>query len=222
MKSITVPVTGNTLRERAESYLRGAAEWWRRDHPGFYYQGPGDFLLQHGQWFTDVELMAGGEPGKCYGSSIIFGARYGEKYFEGYAIQPMNALHGEDVAEALIPHAWTVHPDKPHTVRDWTWHVPGSLYVGVEFSLERADDCTWNGDACVLWDDHRGFPIYRQPWQGEPPDLVWPFSDRLELARHPTPEKVRAWQEANPEATMPGRPTANEAVIMPRRADADR
>lgn len=221
MKQHFVPRPDGTLRDRAESYLRAAADQWRRERPGFHYAGPADFLLQHGEWFTNVQLMPGGQPGKCYGTSIVFAVRYGERYFEGYAIQPLNNFRGSDLAEALIPHAWTVHPENPDTVHDWTWPVAGSIYVGTEFSVERADDCTWNGDACVLWDEHRGFPLYRQPWHGEPPDLIWPPSDRLDIARDPTPEKVLAWQQANPEATAPGHLTSHEALILPRRDRAD-
>lgn len=157
--------------------------------PELVYKGAGDFLLQHGTFFTRVAEIP--EPhraprGFCYGSAIAAAGKYGEKYFEGVALAPVceSTRVRESEQGILAMHAWNVHPDRPNLVIDRTWwDAPGAIYCGVEFSVERADDCTWNGDACVLHDNLRGFPLFRQRWNGEPAGLVWPVSERLEIIR---------------------------------------
>ena len=40
-------------------------------------------------------------------------------------------------------------------------------YQGTPFTVARAYDCSWHGDACVLDDFNRGWPILRERWPGE-------------------------------------------------------
>jgi hypothetical protein len=93
-------------------------------------------------------------------------------YVEGWATIP-----------GLIPveHAWVT--DAGRRVYEVTWETPGDAYWGMEFSVERADDVTWNGDATVLNDFRRRHPLLSQHWTGEPPGQVWPHSPRLARLR---------------------------------------
>lgn len=160
-------------------------------HPGLVYQGPGDFVLSHGVFFHKATCPPGERaPARmCFGIAINHAAWKGEKYFEGFAWAPGT--------NQLMHHAWTVRPEEPDVALDRTWPIPGILYVGVEFSVERADDATWNGDAAVLIDEARGYQLYRQPWEGEPPDLVWPPSERLEILRSRDTRRAVAFLAAN-------------------------
>jgi hypothetical protein len=67
---------------------------------------------------------------------------------------------------------------------DSTWCNTGLAYIGVEFSIERADDATWNGDGHILGDEYRGYPIFREPWKGEDYTIQWPYSDRIEAFKN--------------------------------------
>ena len=75
-----------------------------------------------------------------------------------------------------VPHAWNL--DEDGRVVDIT--LPDDFvppyerqYRGVAFSAARAHDCSWNGDASVLDDFNRGYPLLRERWQGDgsPGDL---------------------------------------------------
>lgn len=150
--------------------------------PELVYRGIGDFLLQHGTWYTRVANIPRSQRtprGYCYGTAIACAAQYGEKYVEGVAL-------GYD-GSCLAMHAWNIHPEYPTVVVDRSWgDAPGLIYCGVEFSVGRADDATWQGDSCVLNDFNRGYPLFRQPWAGEPGGLTWresPVTALLKLAQ---------------------------------------
>lgn len=161
---------------------------------GLAYRGPADFVLQHGEWFDPAPLpphIPPALPGHCHANAMDAAALYGLDYVEGFALEPDNSeaiLHAwnADAAGGLVDATWTGMRGWL-TIRDGrpTMFVgrPGSAYLGVRFSVERADDCTWNGDACVLDDRHRGWPLLRSPWHGEPAGLEWPPSPRLEAVR---------------------------------------
>jgi hypothetical protein len=166
--------------------------------PGLAYRGPADFVLQHGRWFRLLPYPAGYPslpPKVCYGNSIAMASGYfphtGLRYVEGFALFPCVVAYNlnsksplvlPDPAQAMpVSHAWNT--DAQGRLIDATWCNGALAYRGVEFSLERADDCCWNGDGCVLDDRHRGWPLLRERWQGEPAGLVWPRSPRLEALR---------------------------------------
>jgi hypothetical protein len=143
---------------------------------GYVYNGAADFLLQHGKWYEPMpypEGMWDGVPKCCFGNSIIAAVKYGLRYVEGFAVANLGIrLH------LPVHHAWNV--DSSGRLYDSTWKPIGLAYFGVEFSVERADDATWNGDASVLNDYQRGNPLFRQRWNGEPHNKKWPRSERLE------------------------------------------
>ena len=139
---------------------------------GFAYTSAADFLVQHGVDYRPGHAWLHYPRGtqlQCFGNAIKLAAQYGLRYCEGVALSPK----GE-----VIAHGWNL--DDKGLLVDSTWCKTGLVYIGVEFSLERADDATWNGDASVLADEHRGFPLFRQRWTGEDPAIVWPYSDRIE------------------------------------------
>lgn len=144
--------------------------------PGLFYRNAADFVLRHGDWYEPAPLPPGVRPGLprlCFGNAIANCIRFHDwLYVEGFALTP----------EGLpFHHAWNL--DAGNMLRDTTWQNRGLAYLGVVFALGRADDATWNGDASVLDDRHRGFPLFRQPWRGEDWNRVWPPSEALILAR---------------------------------------
>jgi hypothetical protein len=156
--------------------------------PGYFYSGPHDFILQEGRWYEPGPFPRGiprGPARMCFGNAITLAARLGLRYIEGYA------LHGRQV----LHHAWNT--DSSHRLIDCTWRNQGLAYLGVHFSVERADDATWNGDASVLDDHKRGWPLLCAPWEGEPPGLEWPFSPRLAAARMAQAKSTVAQNSAN-------------------------
>jgi hypothetical protein len=144
--------------------------------PELVYSSPYDFVLQHGRDYKIVPWKWGkegvGVQKQCFGNSIALAAKYDLKYVEGFTL----AVTGE-----LIMHAWNAFPNGE--VMDSTWANTGLAYFGVEFSVERGDDATWNGDACVLNDDNRNYPIFHQKWEGEDYSIQWPPSDRLDAIK---------------------------------------
>jgi hypothetical protein len=194
VEALVRPMIEDCLRKEAENF----GEW-----PGLVYRGPADFVLQHGVWFTSVAQVPKDQSmprGYCYGAAINMAVLCGEKYFEGFAV------FNNGGTAAVTPHAWNVNPSRPDVVIDRTWQdSPGLLYVGVEFSAERADDATWNGDACVLLDDKRGYPLFKQRWEGEPPNLSWPASERLEMLRSGDKDRARAWFDKNKHHMLRGK-----------------
>jgi hypothetical protein len=178
-------------------YIELSFEMLNRDAPpeGFFYKNSYDFLLRHGKAFEPRELPAKmwqGPPRACYGNSIVLGVVAGLRYVEGIAVPQITS-------GAFFPceHAWNTDAEGRFAF-DATWHEPGVAYFGVEFSVERADDATWNGDSCVLNDYQRRHPLMRQEWKGEDWAKRWPKSRRLDLIRrnykagnwrrHPSPE----------------------------------
>jgi hypothetical protein len=165
--------------------------------PGLMYTSLFDFVLQHGHDYRPVAWSGKCQRGverQCYGNAITAGGRLGLKYVEGVAVTP----DGD-----VIPHAWNADTDDE--LIDTTWLNTGLVYLGVEFSLERADDATWNGDAHILNDELQQYPVFRQRWQGEDYSLKWPFSDRLEALRvwretgiYHHPRSIRAWLTERP------------------------
>ena len=153
---------------------------------GFAYNGPEDFVLQHGEWFEPIPLPAEfeyGPPKTCFGTSIALAAMKGLTYVEGFAYW--------SGAGFPIPHAWNT--DESGRLIDATWRavheatgvrlpMQGAAYLGLRFSLGRADDATWNGDGSILDDWQRRWPIFEQPWEGEDFEHEWPNPSPVLLA----------------------------------------
>lgn len=162
-------------------YLRTMREMRRQMKmpPEFHYCGMEDFLLQHGQWY-DVRPWDGrykqGVPKMCFGNAVLLGVSDSLRYVEGVA---MYALNNRQFFP--VHHGWNL--DQQGYVIDATWCNTGECYFGVEFSVGRADDATWNGDNCVLDDYGRGHPLFRQPWAGEDFDRIWPDSEGMMILR---------------------------------------
>lgn len=166
-----------TREQRAlRDHLRAYVAAYEAD-PDLVYRGPGDFVLRHGHWYDGRPLRRDVDPGApsaCYGNAIVYAVVRGWRYVEGFAYQP-----GDEPRQ----HAWLL--DERGLLVDPTWPLasPWTAYLGVVFSVERADDATWNGDATVLDDFNRGWPLLREPWAGEDASLEWPLSPRLEAIR---------------------------------------
>lgn len=154
----------------------------------YAYDGPAGFVLQHGAWYErhpfPVATYPQGGPQLCYANAIALAAAYGLEYVEGYAM-----MAGGDV----IQHAWNTDADD--RLLDCTWLNTGHAYLGVRFTVGRADDATWNGDATVLDDHRRRWPLLRAPWGGE---RAWPLAadaaariDRLGVAARYAHEQRR-------------------------------
>lgn len=164
-----------TMLETIDKVMRQANHG--RPRTGYHYQSIYDFLLQHGKFFPcqpwksrEWQKM----PNRmCFGNSIYKGTEHGWKYAEGLCLS--------DPPWAPVHHAFNV--DDKGKVIDTTWRNTGLVYFGVIFSVGRADDASWNGDSCVLDDWHRGWPIFKEPWQGEDFSKVWPESPAMKLAK---------------------------------------
>jgi hypothetical protein len=141
-----------------------------RHYPTLYH-----FLLKHGEGFAVEPLPAGiryGAPRCCFGNTLMGAVKYGWRYVEGFAMPP--------TVKFPVHHAWSL--DQHGNAYDLTWREPGVAYIGVEFSIGRADDCTWNGDSCVLDDWKRHWPILKDEWHGEDFGRIWPPSEAMQLA----------------------------------------
>jgi hypothetical protein len=142
---------------------------------GYWYDSPYHFLLQHGQWYTprslpsDIPLLA---PKACFGNALVTALLKDLIYVEGYA--GMSNGHMDVLA---FHHAWCTNA--LGQLFDVTWPEPEVAYFGVQFSAWRADNCLWEGDATILWDHHRGFPLLRKPWNGEPEGIRWPTTPSM-------------------------------------------
>lgn len=160
--------------------------------PGLLYTSAYDFVAQHGKDYRPTSWQfqyAQGAKAQCFGNAISLAGKYGLKYVEGFALSPF----GEGIV-----HGWNAGPDGE--LVDSTWCNTGLIYIGVEFSLERGDDATWNGDAHVLNDENRDYPIFKKIWQGEDYSIAWPQSDRVDALRryrvtgyYEEPASVTAW-----------------------------
>lgn len=149
---------------------------------GYAYASSQDFVLKHGRWYEPTPRppkYRQGAPRCCYGNALMAGIVHDLPYVEGYAVSPQGLV---------LQHAWN---DLGGRALDVTWPTPGLAYLGVWFCLGRADDCTWEGDANVLDDWHRRWPLLRQPWQGEDP-AQWPESPRLKTMRRLLRRKKQA------------------------------
>lgn len=147
-----------------------------KDNP-LHYKGITDFLHHHGQWHDVVPIRSDvrqGLPRHCFGNAIMLAVTRKWKYIEGLA-SPRIAV------PVPVHHAWNL--DEKNRLVDSTWMNTGGAYLGVEFSVERADEATWDGDASVLNDWHRGYPLFQQPWPGETPENAVPASERIILLR---------------------------------------
>ena len=164
----------NEYQKRILRYLNKMKRLLGHDYA---YKGPTDFIMQHGVWYKPRELPSRfwkGAPMSCYGNSIIVAMMTGLRYVEGYAYTP--------VADEIHHHAWNI--DSDGRVFDTTWvHFGGSglAYIGVEFLWERAEEATWDGDATILNDFHRGWPILKDKWMGE--RLIWESMTTVQRAR---------------------------------------
>lgn len=162
--------------DRLDQFLRlhaQAADCMRDGHRGLHYAGPSDFVLQHGiEYDISTATAVIGAPRACYGNSMAQSIMLDALYVEGYALTP---------GGMPVQHAWIELPDG--RMREVTWGTLGRAYRGVVFSIERADDCMWNGDATVLDDYQRGWPLLREEWHGEDFSKAWPVSPRLEILR---------------------------------------
>ena len=160
--------------------------------PGLVYTSPYDFVARHGVDYRPNRIgrlpYRQGVAAQCYGNAISLAGKADLKYVEGFAMAPNGHV---------IAHGWNLDDEG---LVDVTWMNTGLIYIGVEFSLERGDDATWNGDAHVLNDEHRNYPVFQKIWQGEDYSLVWPQSDRVDALRryrvtgyYEEPASVTAW-----------------------------
>lgn len=174
--------------------------------PTHVYSSAYDFVLQHGEWWDERPLPSEyeyGLPKLCHTNAISAAVLHGLTYVEGYGM----------MAEIGLPilHAWNV--DSEGLIVDTTWRAVrdetgeriampgGAAYVGVRFSVGRGDDALWNGDACVLDDWKRDWPLFREPWEGEDFDREWPNpSPLLRALQSDDPGAMYdAWLEAKAE-----------------------
>lgn len=156
-----------TAVERLRSELAMYAGTGRMTPRTYHYAGWPDFLLREGELF-DVAPCPSSlymRPGFCYGNAIMVATMAGLPYVEGVACP------GPDFP--MVPHAWNLN--EQGQVIDSTWAlaetrgapVDRRAYLGVRFSVARADEATWEGDSCVLDDWKRRWPVLREPWPGE-------------------------------------------------------
>lgn len=142
-----------------------------------HYRGPADFLLREGKRMMPWPLpptTPTGLPKLCYHNAIMLSCAQGLPYVEGFAINRVGMA---------VSHAWNL--DARGRVVDITWDerrpvklgdqqlvcpIEGRAYLGVRFAVWRAHECTWYGDATVLDDWQRNWPLLQQPWTGDPDD----------------------------------------------------
>jgi hypothetical protein len=123
--------------------------------PGWVYASPYDFILQHGAFYTPTPRPAGyyqGAPKCCFGNAIVAAVLHADRYVEGWALLSVGGEPGIG-----LEHAWVTPGDG--VAYEVTTDAPWLAYWGIEFSVERADNCTWEGDATVLNDYRRHHPL---------------------------------------------------------------
>lgn len=173
----------------------GASHLARYHRPWWAYQSVLDFVLTHGTVFRPAPLPEGVTPGvrgKCFGNALLAAIQYHLDYVEGYGL----TAAGDDPPYAFL-HAWCT--DASGVAYEVTSPTPWFAYFGMRFSVERADDATWRGNACVLNDHYRGYPLLTHRWQGEPVDAVWPESPWLTFMREGKQAEAWAWCQAHME-----------------------
>lgn len=136
---------------------------------GYTYAGLEDFLIREGTWYEPRPLPSGistGTPRCCFQNALVLAILHGFAYIEGLAVPdigiPLPALH-----------AWNLTPEGQ--LVDNTWADPGLAYIGVPFTIGRADRSVWFDNASVLDNPRRAHDIYRFPWHGEK-HILWPTS----------------------------------------------
>lgn len=156
--------------------------WSERASREFAYRGGADFVLRHGVEYAPRQLperFRHAAPGLCYANAISASIVYGVEYVEGYALDPdlqKVFAHAWNADEGgVIDTTWTGEVDLRVADGKPTLYVgkPGAAYLGVRFSSGRADDATWFGDASLLDDRNRGWPLFREEWRGEDFSLEW-------------------------------------------------
>lgn len=157
---------------RMGTNLRVALADMRRAWPvdGLTYRGPADFVLRHGTLKRGSAIPDGhplGAPKRCYWNALYGALAHGWAYVEGFAAHPIVYAQGERAVP--IPHAWNEDADGNVIDRTWPLHNYADLgvYMGVAFTAARAHDCTWHGNASVLYDPERAWGVLRDPWEGE-------------------------------------------------------
>lgn len=134
---------------------------------GYEYSGMQDFLVREGTWYTPSPLPQGvrrGVPKGCYGNALTQAILRGWTYVEGLAIP--------DIGVPLpMQHAWNVTPEG--VLVDNTWDEVGLAYIGVPFSIGRADRVIWGQNETIFENISDRFAIYKNKWQGEDWDKVW-------------------------------------------------
>jgi hypothetical protein len=154
------------------------ATFGRNNPRPLHYCCTEDFVVRHGQFYQwrplpdDVHV---GAPRCCYGNALALCVMDSDRfrYVEGFAMS--------SVAIGLpVHHAWVIDPEG--YVVDNTW-PHGVAYLGVEFSYERAADCIWNGDATVIDDWNRDWPLLHSEWKGEIHG-PWPYVECLDDIRN--------------------------------------
>lgn len=165
---------------------------------GYVYGSTYEFVLRHGEEFEAIALPEEYEyapPKLCFANAIMMAEEHGLDYVEGYAMA--------DALELPLPvhHAWNT--DAEGRLIDVTWGaillgsperqaLPNGAYLGIRFSVDRADDATWNGDGSVLDDWKRGWPLFKSEWKGEDPDAEYPTSPLLKALRSDDPRAQAA------------------------------
>jgi hypothetical protein len=189
--------------------------------PGLAYRGPADFVLRHGTYYPpqDANPPYNMPPRMCYGNAITMCLWHKMRYVEGYGL--CHHLTDEE-PPAVMHHAWNLMPHG--ALADVTWDSPlkphlhrvyGLGYLGVEFSLERADHATWHKDATVLEDPENDYPLLHEPWRGETPEFNFKPSPLLQLQRSgASREHIRRWIQNYERETLLSinRPLAKEEL----------
>jgi hypothetical protein len=143
---------------------------------GIIYYGSEDFVLQHGVWHEVIPMPVKvnvGSPKHCFGNALALAAVRGYKYIEGFALS-------DRAAGLAYHHAWNL--DEQSRLIDNTWMNQGDAYLGVEFSVGRADSATWFDNASVLDNYGNRYQLYRRRWTGEVHSLKWRRSKILKKA----------------------------------------
>lgn len=127
---------------------------------GGHYRNGYDFVVREGRDYLPQPLPPAYpslSPRSCYFNALLMAIERGLPYIEGYAI----AFRGGPV----LSHAWNADALDRAIDTTWSGRGAGVAYLGVPFSASRADEATWDEDACVI-EDPRGL-LLGEPWPGE-------------------------------------------------------